>query len=121
MRTLFGWVRWRIRRIPRKLGFAKHRALWLYRDMRNGLRIAWELRLQGKPLADITRYERRIGSQNGEDGVLEAIVAKIGTTDRYFVEFGSGNLSLTTLAALPFSNFRDICFAQITRTRRKNV
>jgi hypothetical protein len=47
----------------------------------------------GRPVADITRYERRIGSQNGEDGVLEAILAKIGTTNRYFVEFGSGNLS----------------------------
>lgn len=86
-------MQWRILRIPRKLQFARHRTLWLYRDVRNALRIIWELRLQGKAIADMTRYERRIGSQNGEDGVLEAIFAKIGTTNRYFVEFGSGNLS----------------------------
>ncbi len=91
-RTFSEWMRWRVQRIPRKLRFARHRALWLYRDARNALRIIWELRMQGRPVADITRYERRIGSQNGEDGVLEAIFAKIGTTNKYFVEFGSGNL-----------------------------
>lgn len=95
MKRTFGqWARWRIKRIPRKLRFARHRAVWLCRDVRNGLRIWWELRVQKKtPIADLTRYERRIGSQNGEDGILEAIFAVIGTTNKYLVEFGSGNLS----------------------------
>jgi hypothetical protein len=32
--------------------------------------------------------ERKVFSQNGEDGVIEAIFATIGVTDRFFVEFG---------------------------------
>ncbi len=32
--------------------------------------------------------ERQVYSQNGEDGVIEAIFATIGVTNRYFVEFG---------------------------------
>lgn len=92
-RTLGEWARWRAHRLHRKLGFARHRAVWLWRDARNELRILWDLRVRRQPIADLTRYERRIDSQNGEDGIIEAIFATIGTTNRYFVEFGSGNLS----------------------------
>ncbi len=94
MSRMFGeWLRWRIQRIPRKLQFAKHRVMWLYRNVRNELRIVWALRVRRKPIADVTCYERRIDSQNGEDGIIEAIFSKIGTTNKSFVEFGSGNLS----------------------------
>lgn len=87
------WMACRLARIPRKLGFARHRARWLWLDARNAIRIGWDLRICRRPIADITRYERRIGSQNGEDGILEAIFLKLGTTGKFFVEFGSGNLS----------------------------
>ena len=40
------------------------------------------------PVADLTVFEKRIHSQNGEDGVIEAIFALIGATNRFFVEFG---------------------------------
>jgi hypothetical protein len=39
-------------------------------------------------LANLEAAERKVTSQNGEDGVIEAIFAAIGTTDKFFVEFG---------------------------------
>jgi hypothetical protein len=39
-------------------------------------------------LDDLERFERKVYSQNGEDGVLEAIFAAVGLTNRFFVEFG---------------------------------
>jgi hypothetical protein len=43
------------------------------------------------PLVDLSKYEKKIHSQNGEDGVLEKIFNIINTTDKYFVEIGCGN------------------------------
>ena len=39
-------------------------------------------------LSSLQACEKKIHSQNGEDGVIEAIFAEIGVTNRYFVEFG---------------------------------
>jgi glycosyltransferase involved in cell wall biosynthesis len=36
----------------------------------------------------LTPYELRVFSQNGEDGVLAEILARVGTGERFFVEFG---------------------------------
>lgn len=38
--------------------------------------------------SDLTRYELRVFSQNGEDGVLVEILNRIGVGEHYFVEFG---------------------------------
>lgn len=38
---------------------------------------------------DLGLRERKVFSQNGEDGILEAIFQAIGTTDRISLEFGS--------------------------------
>jgi len=38
---------------------------------------------------DLNIYQRRVFSQFGQDGVIEKIFDVIGTTNKYFVEFGS--------------------------------
>ncbi len=39
----------------------------------------------------INEFEKKIYSQNGEDGIIEYIFSKIGTTNKFSVEFGVGN------------------------------
>jgi len=39
-------------------------------------------------LDDLLQHEHKVYSQNGEDGVLQAIFAAVGVTNKYFVEFG---------------------------------
>lgn len=34
------------------------------------------------------KQEKRVFSQNGEDGIIEAIFARIGEGNKFFVEFG---------------------------------
>jgi len=39
---------------------------------------------------NLNDYESRLYSQNGEDGIINAIFSKIGYTNKYYVEFGGG-------------------------------
>ncbi len=39
----------------------------------------------------LNRFEFKVYSQNGEDGIIEEIFNRIGTTNKFFVEFGVGN------------------------------
>jgi len=57
------------------------------REIRGTMALRADLR-RGGPLDDLTRYEKSVYSQNGEDGILRAIFARIGPGTRYFVEFG---------------------------------
>lgn len=60
--------------ITRQMGYVK-----LYRN---------RSLLKNKPIDDINRFEATVFSQCGEDGILDAIIDKIGTTNKYCVEFG---------------------------------
>jgi len=40
---------------------------------------------------DINLHEKKIYSQNGEDGIIEFIFSRIGTTNKFFIEFGVGD------------------------------
>jgi hypothetical protein len=39
-------------------------------------------------VGDLRAFERKVFSQQGEDGILEEIFHRIGTTNKFFVEFG---------------------------------
>ena len=67
-------VRERIARIP--LNF---RADW---------RAFWRIAVNDEILSDLLPFEKRVCSQNGEDGIISAIFTRIGATNKYFVEFG---------------------------------
>lgn len=57
-------------------------------NLRADLRVLRHLRLGGGKVSDLAFFEKRVYSQNNEDGVLAAIFAAIGTTNRFLVEFG---------------------------------
>ena len=44
-----------------------------------------------RPFRSLACWEARVSSQNGEDGILQHILALIGSTNKYFVEFGVEN------------------------------
>jgi hypothetical protein len=51
-------------------------------------------------LDDLGRHEWRRYSQNGEDGVLAALFAQVGVTNRYCVEFGCADATECNTALL---------------------
>lgn len=40
------------------------------------------------PQIDLSKYEKKVFSQNGEDGIIQKIFETIGVTNKYYVEFG---------------------------------
>jgi hypothetical protein len=75
-----------------KLNSVARGALWLVRA--GGLRhqIQSIERVQERyrwwQAGDLRAFERRVFSQNGEDGIIKELLRRIGVKHRYFVEFG---------------------------------
>ncbi|MFD3448186.1 hypothetical protein ACFDTO_26695 [Microbacteriaceae bacterium 4G12] len=53
---------------------------------------------------NINIYEKKVRSQNGEDGIIEELFLRIGTTNKYFVEFGVQDGSECNTAYLSLFN-----------------
>ncbi len=73
---------------------------------------------------NINLHEKRIYSQNGEDGILEFIFSKIGTTNKFSVEFGVGNGSeCNTLHLLQNKGWQGLMmdYGAINAARSKTV
>lgn len=73
---------------------ARKSANWLRGWFYATVVLRWH-RLLRRPIHDISVFQRRLPfierreySQNGEDGIIHAIFAMIGTTNKYYVEFG---------------------------------
>jgi hypothetical protein len=80
-------------RVMRSLASAARGALWLLRA--GGLReqlhrlVFRERRRRWLQAGDLRAYERRVFSQNGEDGIIQEILRRVGTREHLFVEIGA--------------------------------
>ena len=79
-------------RLDRLEGAAMHMRVWTEK-VEAELRavtgpILKDQRAEWKRAGDLRAFERKVFSQQGEDGILEEIFRRIGETNRYFVEFG---------------------------------
>lgn len=54
----------------------------------------------------LNRFERTVYSQGGDDGIIEEIFKRIGTTTKFFVEFGVGDGLQNNTVALLFSGWK---------------
>jgi len=56
----------------------------------------------------LTRFEMQVFSQFGEDGILREIFRRIGTTNKYFVEFGVEDGSETNSTYLLYQDWKGL-------------
>jgi hypothetical protein len=63
-----------------------HKARYFF--WKNAMARLHRLTLKNGPIQNLNAFEKRYYSQNGEDGLIEIIFEKIGTSKRFCVEFG---------------------------------
>ncbi len=71
--------------------------------------------------ADLERFERKVYSQNGEDGVIEAIFTILGVTNRFFVEFGCGSATECNTALLLEKGWRGLLMDSVGVSQNPRV
>ncbi|MBU1246662.1 MAG: hypothetical protein ABIJ80_01640 [Patescibacteria group bacterium] len=73
----------------------KEKAIYYYKWRpyfhKNFIAALIRLFMKNKKIRNINLFEQRFYSQNGEDGIIKIIFDKIGTTNKFCVEFGVGN------------------------------
>ena len=65
---------------------------------------------QPEPPRDLTLYELSVFSQNGEDGVLQEIFQRIGTTNKFFIEVGASPNESNALLLADISGWQGMIF-----------
>lgn len=85
------------------------RLQWFFNYSRNmwHLESAREIaRLKAEAIIPLNRFEHKIYSQHGEDGIIREIFNRIGTTSKTFFEFGAGTGSENNTIALLIDGWR---------------
>lgn len=59
------------------------------------------------------KYEKKITSQFGEDGVIEKIFETIGTTDKFYLEFGATNRDDNTIQLRDAKGFTGVWWGDV--------
>jgi hypothetical protein len=85
------------------------RLQWFFNYSRNmwHLESAKEIeRLKKEAINPLNRFENKIYSQHGEDGIIRELFKRIGTTSKTFFEFGAGSGSENNTIALLLDGWR---------------
>src|SRR5580658_8115235 len=75
--------------LPTRLEWHLARSRWAARAIDLAVHAPRKLLHAALDDAPLRPYERRVYSQNGEDGILEHIFRRIDATNRFAVEFGA--------------------------------
>ena len=87
-------IKWFFKNRIQRASFLWKTLLFCRRIIEKLERIKWHAVCVTLPLIKIrslNRFESKVYSQNGEDGILQALFSKIGTTNKFCVEFGVEN------------------------------
>lgn len=68
-----------------------HKTDWVYETLTSSLLQQILSQPKYKDPKRLATYEAEVFSQAGEDGIIQEIFRRIGTTNRYFVEFGAAD------------------------------
>jgi hypothetical protein len=76
------------RKSPQFLRWGMRRAFYRWLTIRSTISF---LMLKNRKISNVNMFERKIFSQLGEDGIIRIILHKIGTLNKFCVEFGVGD------------------------------
>ena len=72
-------------------------------------------------IKNLNLFEKRVYSQNGEDGIIEYIFHKINTTNKYYVEFGAEDGSECNTRLLRGKKWRGLLLDRNSENKKINL